>query len=258
MNKLEKYLNEQLVNLDCYFEVQYTDMFYDISVYNNKRNYICSLLSDINTPFNVIVQKVYDMVNSKIHENEFTNSINYICDFNKEYFFLNNNYPVTINYNGLTYKCVQSAFEASKETSKLAKMPYTTMDGYTAMSYPTNKLCSDWTDKQDTIMFDLLKIKFSNKELKEKLLNTKDSYIEYVNDWHDSYWGVCKCERCFNNNQNKLGKMLMKIREYINEKYDYDTPKRLENRKSHVRCMLRNAGYNVRDGIKVRKNDALS
>ena len=100
----------------------------------------------------------------------------------------------------------------------IIRFPYTSMDGYTAMSYPTNKIYSNWENIQDDIMYSLLKIKFSNEELINKLLKTEYSYIEYYNKWHDDYWGVCGCEHC-TRNYNKLGKMLMNIREGIrNEK----------------------------------------
>ena len=59
----------------------------------------------------------------------------------------------------------------------------------------------------------------------QKFCNPKNDYLggkldmtgleEIVegNYWHDNYWGNCTCDKCKNiEGQNKLGKILMKIR----------------------------------------------
>lgn len=214
MNKIEEFLSDKLSNLNCYFEVKFTDTNYNVSIYDNKRNFLCGLCTDKIT-LEDLAEKILDIVYDKLNMNVSNNSISYICDFKDKYAFLDNCYPINITYKGLNYTCVQSAFEASKETSKIARIPYTTMDGYTAMSYPTNRIYSDWEDRQDNIMYELLTIKFNNEELKQKLINTNDSYIEYINSWHENYWGICDCENCSDKNYNKLGIMLMKIREIL-------------------------------------------
>lgn len=219
MNKVEEFLSNKLSNLNCYFEVTYTDILYKVSVYDNKHNYLCGLVDFTKTALDDLAKRVSDVVYDNLSSAISKNSINHICEFKNEYAFLDNCYPVSITYKGLTYTCVQSAFEASKETSKVARILYTTMDGYTAMYYPTNRIYSNWEHKQDDIMYELLIIKFNNEELKQKLINTKDSCIEYINSWHENYWGICDCENCSIKNYNKLGIMLMKIRENLqNEK----------------------------------------
>ena len=65
-------------------------------------------------------------------------------------------------------------------------------------------------------MYEILVEKFTIPELKEKLLATGDEYLEEGNYWHDNYWGNCHCEKCADiTGQNKLGILLMKIREDI-------------------------------------------
>lgn len=219
MNKVEKFLSNKLSNLNCYFEVTYTDTDYKVSVYDNKHNYLCGLVQFNKTTLDDLAKCVSDVVYDNLSADISNNSINYICEFKDEYAFLDNCYPISITYKGLTYTCVQSAFEAGKETSKMSRIPYTTMNGYTAMAYPTNRIYSNWEDKQDNIMYELLTLKFNKEELKQKLINTNDSYIEYINSWHDNYWGVCNCENCSDKNYNKLGIMLMNVRETLqNEK----------------------------------------
>ena len=61
-------------------------------------------------------------------------------------------------------------------------------------------------------MEEALRIKFSNPKLRKALLDTGDEYLEEGNTWGDQYWGVCNGV-----GKNKLGKLLMKIRQEIKE-----------------------------------------
>jgi predicted NAD-dependent protein-ADP-ribosyltransferase YbiA (DUF1768 family) len=56
-------------------------------------------------------------------------------------------------------------------------------------------------------MEDLLRQKFQNPYLKNKLLATGNAEIEETNSWGDVFWGICKGV-----GENHLGKILMKIR----------------------------------------------
>ena len=47
-------------------------------------------------------------------------------------------------------------------------------------------------------------------ELKIKLIQTGDAYLEETNSWNDTYWGVCDGK-----GENILGHMLMKLRKDI-------------------------------------------
>ena len=50
---------------------------------------------------------------------------------------------------------------------------------------------------------------YRNKELRKKLLETGDRYLEETNWWGDDFWGVCNGE-----GRNELGKILMKVRDF--------------------------------------------
>lgn len=79
-------------------------------------------------------------------------------------------------------------------------------------------LPSDWNSRAYSIMFDILKEKFSDEDLKDKLLATGDTYLEEGNRWHDNRWGNCNCKNCKNiEGKNWLGKILMQIRDEIKE-----------------------------------------
>ena len=60
---------------------------------------------------------------------------------------------------------------------------------------------------------------FRHKDLAEKLLETGDAELVEGNTWKDIYWGV---DLKSNYGQNKLGKILMKIRSELQGEKDYD------------------------------------
>lgn len=58
-------------------------------------------------------------------------------------------------------------------------------------------------------MTEVVEAKFTyNPNLKQMLLDTGDAELVEGNTWNDKYWGVCKGV-----GQNKLGKILMMLRE---------------------------------------------
>lgn len=74
----------------------------------------------------------------------------------------------------------------------------------------------DWEAVKEQIMYEALCKKFAISELREKLLATNDEYLEEGTTWHDNEWGVCHCLECQDIvGKNKLGKLLMRVREEI-------------------------------------------
>lgn len=59
-------------------------------------------------------------------------------------------------------------------------------------------------------MYELLISKFSDPGLRDKLIATGDAELIEGNNHWDRYCGVCRSE-----GQNKLGKLLMKVREEV-------------------------------------------
>ena len=68
----------------------------------------------------------------------------------------------------------------------------------------------DWEDIKDDIMLEGLYRKFADDELADWLVDTGDEELVEGNWWGDRYWGVCNGV-----GQNKLGKLLMKVRSEI-------------------------------------------
>ena len=76
----------------------------------------------------------------------------------------------------------------------------------------------DWEDVKMNVMREALRKKFSDPELKAKLLATGDQHLEEGNTWHDNFWGVCHCDRCQDvMAHNHLGKLLMELRTELME-----------------------------------------
>ncbi len=109
--------------------------------------------------------------------------------FRGEYYFLSNMYECPITYNGLTYKCVESAFQAQKDLSR--SKDFINLNGFEAKRLGRKiHLRSDWEYVKLSIMKSLLQIKFSDIVLLNKLKSINEPIIE-ENTWHDTYWGMC-------------------------------------------------------------------
>ena len=131
--------------------------------------------------------------------------------FRNEYDFLSNFFNCKISYEGITYKNAEAAFQAQKEKRKTDRIVYSFVDGKTAKKWGRKaKLRENWNEIKDNIMYEIVKNKFlQNEELKIKLKNIKEKIVE-ENYWNDTYWGVCN-----GMGENKLGKILEKVKKEI-------------------------------------------
>ncbi len=71
----------------------------------------------------------------------------------------------------------------------------------------------DWEQVKVDIMLNLLRWKFSQPDLKEKLLATGDALLEEGNTWGDAFWGVCPPNS--GNGYNWLGRLIMQVRDEL-------------------------------------------
>lgn len=120
-----------------------------------------------------------------------------------------------IIYDDKEYKTVEHAYQAAKMVTEKHKnaIRNSNTPGQAkrlARKFPIRK---DWDEIKFDIMKKLVKQKFlKNQDLKRKLLATRNAYIEETNQWGDTYWGVCR-----NKGENNLGKILMLVRDEINQ-----------------------------------------
>ena len=135
-----------------------------------------------------------------------------INEFRGKFRFLSNFYPALCNYGGIVYPTVEHAYQAAKtndlDLKKLISQALTAQEAkHMGKGVP---LREDWEDVKLDIMEQLLRLKFSNREVANLLLLTGKEELVEGNWWGDTYWGVCNGA-----GENWLGKLLMKIREEI-------------------------------------------
>ena len=189
----------------------------EIILYNNKHKKLGIITYDSNSTNESIIDIVTNFISNysdNIKENFF--NPDFVIDNISEissYYFLHNCYPCTFTYKGNTYTNLQSAYEACKENNPINRIKYTTLDGYTAMKISPEP-SDTFNSNRTTLMYKLLRIKFSDNILRQKLLTTQNKDILYYNAWHDNYWGICNCGNC-DNGQNNLGLLLMKLRKEL-------------------------------------------
>ena len=138
--------------------------------------------------------------------------------FDGEYAFLSNFYECPITYNGFTYLNSEAAFHAQKTLNIAERKQFTILNPSASKKMGRKiTLRSDWESVKTNIMYEICCAKFSqNEDLKAKLLATGDEYLEEGTYWHDNCWGNCYCDKCKNIvGENKLGKILMRIREEL-------------------------------------------
>lgn len=152
-----------------------------------------------------------------------------ILEFQGEYRWLSNFWPVTITYGPdegcrpgtlLTYRSVEHAYQAAKTHDAFAKVTISkalTAGQAKRLGGPKAKggivgVRPDWETVKFGIMMDLLREKFRQSPYKEKLLATGEMFLCEGNTWHDLIWGCCKCAKHNWSGKNALGELIMKVR----------------------------------------------
>lgn len=130
----------------------------------------------------------------------------------KEYSFLSNFYPISIEYEGAIYAAVEDAFQAAKTFDPaermLIQLCQTPGDAKRCGRQVT--LRPDWDLVKIDIMRELIKKKFQNPTLRKKLLDTGNALIIEGNNHGDTFWGQVQGV-----GENNLGKLLMEVRAAI-------------------------------------------
>lgn len=138
-----------------------------------------------------------------------------IKGFFYDYRWLSNFQKAPVWFEGQLYPSVEHAYQSAKvpqehrfaftvcsaAESKQEWKKYTLLD----------KSAQEWDARKYQVMAQLVFDKFLNHlDLRQKLLDTGDRYLEETNHWGDVYWGV-DIKR---GGENNLGKILMKTRDY--------------------------------------------
>lgn len=139
-----------------------------------------------------------------------------IRSFREEYWFLSNFYPCVVIHDGLEYRNLEAAFQASKCVGLLERIRFGALDPAEAKKLGrTVAIRNDWENVKLFILKELIRIKFiSNPSLLGALMATGDAYLSEDNTWHDNFYGNCTCARCRETlGLNHLGNTLMTLRE---------------------------------------------
>lgn len=138
--------------------------------------------------------------------------INY---FDGEYAFLSNYYNSPITHDGITYPTNEHFFQAMKtlKVDERLAIAAAKTPGQAKRMGRSVTLRSDWETVKSYYMELGLRLKFQNPDLAAKLIATGDEELIEGNTWGDRIWGVCNGE-----GENRLGKLLMKIRDELKTK----------------------------------------
>ena len=143
--------------------------------------------------------------------------MNKIESFTGEYYFLSNFYPCNVYFEGLIYPSSEHAYVAAKTTDKELRLQISLIRTAGQVKKFGRKLTlrPDWELIKFDIMEKLLRKKFEDPVLRNKLLTTKDAELIEGNYWGDTIWGVCNGV-----GENNLGRLLMKLREEIKQEFN--------------------------------------
>lgn len=137
-----------------------------------------------------------------------------IDSFSGEHEFLSNFAHSEIEYEGHTYPTVEHAFQAAKtlDDDERKSVREKKTPGQAKRAGRMVNLRPAWDNYRCIVMCELVRKKFKNEYLREKLLETGEEELVEGNSWGDQYWGSCKGEGL-----NHLGRILMKVRREIRE-----------------------------------------
>ena len=143
-----------------------------------------------------------------------------ITRFRGKYEFLSNYYGCSFRYNQIWYDSAEAAFQAQKTEDSELQYAIAKLGPNPAKKMGRHlQLREDWDRIRDAVMWTVLLQKFYfNLPLVEQLCATGNAMLVEGNTWGDTYWGVCD-----GRGENRLGYMLMQIRNYYQRKpVEYD------------------------------------
>jgi ribA/ribD-fused uncharacterized protein len=144
--------------------------------------------------------------------------------FRGEYRWLSNFWPVPVPFEGLDYPSLEHAYVAAKTLDpkvrdRIHRLP--TAGQAKAFGKRFGKalaLRPAWNDDFKTqLMARLLREKFTNPELRQRLISTGNELLIESNRWHDNWFGICRCGECGGQGRNVLGTLLMGLRQEFQE-----------------------------------------
>lgn len=137
-----------------------------------------------------------------------------IIGFNGPTRFLSNFHPCRVEYEGITYRNTEAAFQAAKSLDPAERQKFADLSPGDAKKLGRRiNLRPDWENVKVGVMRDVLRAKFAQPDLRKQLLATGTAQLEERNTWGDRIWGTTAPGV----GKNLLGKLLMEIRAEISK-----------------------------------------
>lgn len=135
-----------------------------------------------------------------------------IYGFFKEHRFLSNFHEEPASWNNLLFRSNEGAYQAAKCANLNDQRGFISATAAGAKVWGRKvEIRSDWEDVKNDVMFVINWNKYyHNIGLRNLLLRTGDKYLEETNWWGDRVWGVCDGV-----GENRLGKILMRVRQLL-------------------------------------------
>lgn len=135
-----------------------------------------------------------------------------ISEFRGEYVFLSSYYQSKLNYKGIIFDNAEAAFQSMKSNDTEIRKSFSSLSAKQAKTKGRSiSLRNDWEKIKEEVMYNVCMCKFNqNPELAIKLIRTGNAYLEQGSLHGDTEWGTVN-----GIGNNKLGKILMKVRDEI-------------------------------------------
>lgn len=140
-----------------------------------------------------------------------------INNFSSDYAFLSDDFLVPVWYEGIWYPSAEHAYQASRTIYPKQKMLIleckTAIEAIRLSNSKAITFRTGWKELREQTKRTILTSKFKNKDLAQKLIDTYPRKLINENNYHDNYWGNCKCKNCFHSRgKNKSGIILTSVR----------------------------------------------
>lgn len=153
--------------------------------------------------------------------------------FDGQYRFLSNFFEAPLLFRGLVFENAEAAFHSQKCPQRAKQ--FQGLNASQAKQLGRQVVMRpDWDKVRDQVMYEVVFEKFlQNSKIRERLIATGEAMLVEGNTWNDRYWGVCN-----GIGQNKLGKILMRVRsEFLQKEQLFP----LEEGYHHGECIASNA-----------------
>lgn len=129
-------------------------------------------------------------------------------EFTGKHRFLSNFWSCYVKYKGVEYPSVENAYQAAKCLNRMDRERFLNIKASEAKKLGRVILMRpNWDNEKLDVMYELVKQKFGDPVLKEKLLATGTEELQEGNWWGDAYWGTVNGV-----GENHLGKIIMRVR----------------------------------------------